>query len=160
MPNQLSALCEVAGAAVDRLALTPAESLHGAIATRVFNAVGPAATPTRFIHDGISRFVYRGLRTATRGTARATGLALRPLKDPGPFSNSLRGRHALGALNAILGDELELRQSELAIRMSIRQAAIDVPSTSLRTAFPNATGRVAILIHGLAGTEERWPPFF
>ena len=164
MANELSALCEVAGEAVDRLALTPAESLHGAIANRVFKAVGPASTPARVIHDGISRLVYRGVRTATRSTAKATGAVLRPLADPKPLSGSRRGRYALGALNALLGDELEGRQSELAITMSIRQAAADVPADDLRTAFPAATGRVAVLLHGLAETEEWWlrgtPPAF
>jgi pimeloyl-ACP methyl ester carboxylesterase len=164
MPNELSALCEVAGEAVDRLVLTPAESLHGAIANRVFKSVGPASAPTRIIHDGITRLVYRGLRTATRSTSKAAGAALRPLADPRPLSASRRGRHALGALNAIVGDELEGKQSELAIAMSIRLAATDVPTSDLETAFPAATGRVAVLLHGLAETEEWWlrgtPPAF
>lgn len=51
MANELSALVEAVGEAVDRLAITPAESLQSAVSRRVFRAVGPASTPTRFIHD-------------------------------------------------------------------------------------------------------------
>src|ERR1035437_10590831 len=52
MTNELSALVEAAGEAVERLAITPAESLHAAISRRVFRAVGPASPPTRTIQIG------------------------------------------------------------------------------------------------------------
>jgi pimeloyl-ACP methyl ester carboxylesterase len=161
MTNELSALVEAAGEAVDRLAITPAESLHAAISRRVFRAVGPASTPTRLIHDGITKVVYGTIRrtvTTAFGAAAATTRAAAGGADVRPLSRSRGGRIAVGAINALIGDQLDERGSDLAISMAIRQAAEDVPCerSALEHAFPTATARVAVFLHGLGETEERW----
>lgn len=161
MANELSALVEAAGDAVDRLAITPAESLHSAVSGRVFRAVGPASTPTRLIHDGIAKAVYWTMRrtiTGAFGAAAATTRAAAAGADVRPLSRSRGGRNAVAAINALIGDRLDESGSDLAIPMAIRHAAGDVPCqrSNLAQAFPAATSRVVVFLHGLAETEERW----
>ena len=64
----------------------------------------------------------------------------------------------MAVLNAILGDELADQGSPLAIQMAVRRARVDVAPDreSLEVAFPEATSKVAVFLHGLGETEESW----
>ena len=64
----------------------------------------------------------------------------------------------MAVLNAILGDELADQGSPLAIPMAVRRARADIVPRreSLKIAFPDATSKVAIFLHGLGETEESW----
>jgi pimeloyl-ACP methyl ester carboxylesterase len=75
-----------------------------------------------------------------------------------PFSRSRFGRNTVAAINAFIGDRLEESDNELAIKMSLRHAGADLvcDRRSLRLAYPNATGRIAVFLHGLLETEEWW----
>ena len=44
--------------------------MHAGIAGRVFTLIGPAATATRTVHDGISRAIYAGVDRGLRGVTR------------------------------------------------------------------------------------------
>jgi pimeloyl-ACP methyl ester carboxylesterase len=161
MPNELSALVEAAAEAVDLLGLTPAQSLHRAVARRAFGPQGPAAAPVRVLHDGIAGAVYGSLRAATAAAGAAAATAVRQASgdaDVRPLSRSHGGRVAISAINAVIGDRLDERGSDLAIPMSVRRHGEDVPCTpaELRRAHPRATGRVAVFLHGLLETEEWW----
>ena len=103
MAAELRALVEVAGEAVDRLALTPAESLHHAVAARVFRAVGPLAAPSRVIHDdffcGAAGWEGKShgpqprralLRRTLLVKGRSLSAVYEPLQDDRPISNSLQ----------------------------------------------------------------------
>ena len=160
MANELGALAEVAADAVDRLGITPVQTLHAAIAERVFTATGAPSAPTRAIHDGIAGAAYTLLRRATSGAAALAGTTLRERStaDARPISRSAGGRMAIAALNALTGDRLAQQGSDLAIGMAVRRAGHDLPLTpaALRRAFPRATGEVVVFLHGLAETEEWW----
>ena len=58
----------------------------------------------------------------------------------------------------MLGDELADQGSPLAIPMSIRKSRADVAPhhDDLAVAFPAATPKVAVFLHGLGETEESW----
>ena len=64
----------------------------------------------------------------------------------------------MAVLNATLGDELADQGSPLAIPMAVRCARSDVVPRreSLEVAFPEATSKVAVFLHGLGETEESW----
>ncbi|MHB8339859.1 MAG: hypothetical protein ACYDB7_01645, partial [Mycobacteriales bacterium] len=69
-------VAELAASTLDRLALAPAEQLHGAVAARAFRAVGPLGFPTRALHDRIAAGVYQSIRrglVALAPMARALG---------------------------------------------------------------------------------------
>ncbi len=161
MANELSALADAAGGVVDRLTLTPAQSLHVAIARRAFEPLGAAGAPARAVHDAISTTVYSAMRAAAQGTTLRAAAAVKAASgdaDVRSLSRSALGRLALGATNAIAGDHLDARGSDLAITMAIRRCGVDVAcvTPALHAAFPAATGRLAVFIHGLAETDEWW----
>jgi pimeloyl-ACP methyl ester carboxylesterase len=160
MANELSALVEVSGDAVDRLLIGTAESLHRAVAGRVFRGIGPLAAPTRFLHDGIARATYGAVRGVTGAATSASAYSIRLVTgaENRQLSTSRKGRAWISALNALMGDRLEERGSALAIPMSIRRQGADVPCEpeALRRAFRRPTARLAIFLHGLGESEERW----
>ena len=160
MANELVALAEVAADAVDKLAITPAQRLHEAIARRVFGST-PASDSSRVIHDGVALAAYSTLRLAVGGAAGLLGVAARALAPDAevrPLSRSPRGRFLVGALNGVRGDLLAATGSALAIEMAVRDDGADVACTrdAVRSAFPAATPRLAVFLHGLAETEEWW----
>jgi len=140
-------------------AISRVEDVHRAIAARAFTLTTPASLPARLVHDAISTGVYsviRGIDLAVGTTAsELVGLA------PGsrtPAGSTPRSNLALAVLNATIGDELAKQGSPLAIPMALRQARADVVPRrdALEAAFPNATSKLAVFIHGLGETEESW----
>jgi pimeloyl-ACP methyl ester carboxylesterase len=135
------------------------EQAHRAVAARMFAFTAPASLPPRVIHDIIATGVY----SLIRGTSLAAGIAASELA--GAVAGSLpqtgstpRSNLALAVLNAILGDELAEQRSPLAITMAVRRVRADVVlrRESVEVAFPEATSKVAVFLHGLGETEESW----
>jgi pimeloyl-ACP methyl ester carboxylesterase len=68
------------------------------------------------------------------------------------------GRVALAILNGAHGDLLQREAPALALGMTVRIDGRAVPpeTGALRKAFPGATGRLAVFLHGLTETEDSW----
>jgi pimeloyl-ACP methyl ester carboxylesterase len=135
--------------------------MHRAIARRTFKAIGPAALPARVAHDGISESVYGGLRAAGAGVAALARAGLRAAardRDLPRVSASARGSLAIGAINGIIGDELEETGSDIRIELALRHLRRDLPAepAALAAAYPAATGKVVLFVHGLMETDESW----
>jgi pimeloyl-ACP methyl ester carboxylesterase len=64
----------------------------------------------------------------------------------------------IGAVNGVLGGELDERRSPLAVRMSLRADGQLVTPTprGLAEAYPDATRRIVVFAHGLCETEDAW----
>ncbi len=140
-------------------AVSYVEQTHRAVAARTFAFAAPVSLPARVIHDLIATAVY----TLIRGTGLAAGTAASELV--GTAAGSLpsagttpRSNLALAVLNAIMGDELAEQGSPLAISMAVRRARADVvpDRASLEVAFPEATSKIAVFVHGLGENEESW----
>ena len=136
------------------------KSLHEGIAGRPFGVLGAAAAPVRVVHDGVARAVYGGVRGALRTAAHAgAAVAARGAEDAGPaLAAGPRSSIALAALNGLYGDHLDARGNGLALGMGFRHHGEDVDPTpaGLAAAFPDATSRVAVFVHGLGETDEAW----
>jgi triacylglycerol lipase len=65
---------------------------------------------------------------------------------------------SLSVLNAVVGDYLERRGNDLAIRMTLAHAGAPLPCQreALARAYPAATPRLAVFVHGLAMDESCW----
>ncbi len=137
-----------------------------AISGRVFRAVGPGAALVRPAHEGITRGVYAGLDIGTRTLGMIAGAAVdrhalrrraagRPLALP---SSTRPGAALIGAITGLTGDALEEQGSPLAQPMAVRLAGASVrlEPDAVAAAFPNATPRVAVFLHGLMETEFSW----
>jgi hypothetical protein len=135
------------------------EQVHLGIAQRAF-AHAPASTPVRVVHDGISKAVYAGVRGGLRGVAHAGGrLAASRAREDGPsLSAHPRAALALGALNGLYGNHVAQRAPALAFDMEIRRhgRAVALKADTVRAAFPDATSRIAVFVHGLGETDHAW----
>jgi PGAP1-like protein len=157
--EELRALGSLAGDAAAGIA-SQARGVHEGIAARVFGALGPPAAPVQMIHDQVSAGAYTAARSLTgalvKGGAAAASLARPP--DAPSLHDAPRGHLVVGAINGMWGDRLHREHSALdtpmAVRVGGRDAALD--ADGLRRAFPQATPRLAVFIHGLCETEDAW----
>jgi pimeloyl-ACP methyl ester carboxylesterase len=73
-----------------------------------------------------------------------------------------RAAGAIAALNGIYGDELYRRGNGLALSMQIRRHGkpVDMTAADIAAAFPAATSRLVMFVHGWCLTERSWrrPP--
>src|SRR5829696_9394621 len=132
-------------------------SIHQAVAGRVFRAVGPGAAVVRPVHEGITRGVYAGLGLGTRALGMAAQAAVG--RRDGPMLSTTPGGSALiAAVTGLRGDALEADGSPLCEPMSVRVGGAPVPlgPDALRDAFPDASPRVVVFVHGLMTTEFSW----
>ena len=119
----------------------------------------PATFPARVVHNGIATVVYAVIRAAGVATGLVTSELLGALAKAAPEARSTsRSNLALAIVNATLGDELAAQGSPLAIRMAVRLRREDVPPRRdvLKVAFPEATSKMAVFVHGLGENEESW----
>ena len=155
--DALSLLSEVA----DELVVKTVRDTHYAWADRVHGLVrrttGSTSKVPEAIHRGIAGAVYgglsAGLRVASRGLDTAAGTGAGPRLE-----GDARGRFLSAAVNGLIGDRLLRERPRLAIPMAVRHAGRDVvlDGDGLSAAFPRATGRVVVLLHGLCENEDAW----
>ncbi|QIG42176.1 alpha/beta hydrolase [Nocardioides anomalus] len=142
--DALSLLAEVG----DELVVRTVRDTHLAVLGR---------TPAGPLHRGITTTVYRGLTGSLSGASRAldrlaaTGVGPRLEADP-------RGRFVNAAVNGLIGDRLLRERPQMAIAMAVRRdgADVELETEALRKAFPQATGRLVLFLHGLCENESYW----
>lgn len=138
---------------------------HLSISGRSFDAIGPVATPIRLLHDGFTRGVYATVAGAHAVVPRVGALAAvvrshRRPEDPVEEEWSPGSARVLGALNGLKGDAIAVDYPGLAFPMALRDHVNggDVAPTraGLSAAYPEATDRVAVFVHGLCETDRSW----
>jgi pimeloyl-ACP methyl ester carboxylesterase len=138
------------------------EGVHGGVAARAFGLIGPAALPTRAVHDRVAGTIYGALRAAATGLGRgiAAAAALTVPASTQDLSRTPRGANLVGAVNGIVGDRLAEEGSGAAIRLAVRVDGRDLAldAGTVAAAYPGATGRVVVFLHGLCGSEHSWTP--
>jgi pimeloyl-ACP methyl ester carboxylesterase len=159
-PDEVRALTRLA---FEELSGIPAGigGIHMAVADRVFRWVGPAAAPARVVHDAVTGGVYGALRSGTHLLGRGVDGAAFALRGPvqaQPVSTTRRGSLAVGILNGLRGDTFERAGSPLHQPMAVRVEGgpVELERDALATAFPAATPRLAVFLHGLMETEFSW----
>ncbi len=145
----------------DELILGTARDTHLAIADRAFGLAHrgtlQATRVPQVIHDGVAGSVYASisavLRLAGAGLARVGALGVGPRLD-----DSAHGRAIQSAVNGLIGERLKDEHPHLALPMAVRVEGRDVPAerTHLAAAFPRATDRVVVFLHGLGEHEGYW----
>jgi pimeloyl-ACP methyl ester carboxylesterase len=157
--DALSLLSQVA----DELVVRTVRDTHVAWVDRVHGLLrrprGPGARPGpgERLHRGIADGVYAGLggglRAVSRGLGAAADHGVGPRLEADP-----RGRFLTAAVNGLIGDRLERERPRMAIPMAVRRDGADVAldAPSLAAAFPDASGRVVVFLHGLCESEAAW----
>jgi pimeloyl-ACP methyl ester carboxylesterase len=153
--DEVGALGRAAGDAADRLATTPAQGVHAAIADRIFGRLGAAALPARALHDGVSTAVYAGVRTGVAVGARAGAVVAKARgTDPEIVSRTRRGTKLQAIVNGLIGHELALESDPLAVNMGLWRDG--EPITTATAAPADPTGAIAVFVHGLFESERSW----
>jgi hypothetical protein len=131
------------------------ENLHHTIV----RGAGIVAAPTRGPAPGLTGLVYRAVRGSTRLVGKGLDLGLGGVARRWPVGDRNPQREAaLAALNGVFGDHLEASANPLAIDMRLRSdgVALDLSVDALAACFPQARGRVIVLIHGLCMNDLQW----
>jgi len=161
-PSLFDAL-SLASAAADELLLGAARDTHGAISKRLHGTVrlglGPLGAAPEVLHRGIATAVYSSIGLALRGSSR--GFDRLAAADLGPrLEETPRGRFVSSAVNGLIGDELLRDRPQLAIPLAVRHEGRNVDlhdgGAALVEAFPDATGRLVVFLHGLCENESYW----
>jgi pimeloyl-ACP methyl ester carboxylesterase len=159
--SDIRAVGDLAGEASSVLT-TLVRGMHAGVAGRVFDSIGPSAAPTRTIHDGLTRAIYTGVHRGLRGASRVAGVVAAEIwgneVDDALESRTDSAGAVLAALNGIYGDELTDHENPLAGAMVLRHGGKSVALTTddLAAAYPAATGRVVVFVHGWCLTEQSW----
>lgn len=132
-------------------------SINRAVAGRVFRAVGPGAALVRPVHEAVTRGVFTGVGLGTRAIGIATAVAVGRREGPA-LSTTPRGSALIAAVTGLRGDALEAEGSPLSEPMAARVGgeAVGLDPDSLREAFPEASSRVVVFVHGLMTNEFSW----
>jgi pimeloyl-ACP methyl ester carboxylesterase len=146
----------------DRVVARPIHHVHRALADRVFRLLGPVGAPVRVVHDAISE----GAHVAVRGSLRGVGVLAGVVASHRARGNehlwherSPIGSRLAAIAHGLVGDLAELAPA-LDLPLVVRQdgATIPVRRTNLAAAFPDATDRIAVFVHGLAEDDRIWDP--
>jgi pimeloyl-ACP methyl ester carboxylesterase len=158
--GEIRAVGDLAGEA-SSLVTTLVRGMHAGIAGRVFGSIGSPSAPTRLIHDGLTRAIYTGVDRGIRGATQAAGAVAAEIWGD-DYDEALESRPTsaavIAAVNGLYGDELTDRDNPLAGAMAIRHRGKVVAPTAdgLAAAFPSATERVVVFVHGWCLTERSW----
>lgn len=145
---------------LDEAVLSTVRDVHGAIGRRV-RGVADVVSGHRTAYadrgSGLSGSVYAGIGCGLRGVSRGLRAVDRAGLVP-PLEETARGRFVLSAVSGIFGDRIVERHPELAFDLAVRRHARDVALTSegLAAAYPEATGSLVVLAHGLSESDTAW----
>ncbi len=131
------------------------EALHHNIA----RVAPPLGKPGRGRTRGITGLVYSAVRGITGfvGLGVDAGLA-RLVPALGAKASTAERDAMLSALNGVLGDHLAGTGNPLAIPMRLRRGGrpLVLERAALAAAIPEATPRIAVLVHGLCLDDRQW----
>ncbi len=131
------------------------EAMHHNIA----RVPGISSASTQGRTRGITGLVYRSIRSMTVLVGQGIDAMLAQLVPLFSEGNSWPGRDpVLAALNGVLGDYLLSQESPLAIDMRLRRDGqpLELDKQALTAAIPRPTGKVLLLVHGLAMSDLQW----
>lgn len=147
--------------ATERL-VAPVEGVHRAIAARWFALAGERAAPVAKAYQAATAGVYGSVRLAGALVGGALGVGAGVMAWHGPVRPILESNLGSGfqaAINGLWGDALADRKSHFSIELGLRDTdgrSIATDVGALDAAFPSATNRLAVLLHGLGETERCW----
>ena len=163
-PGLLDAL-SLAVQVVDDLAVSTVRDTHLAVVDRVHRVLDPALGPGSSIpgrtHRAIASGVYAGLAAGLRVAGRGLDAAAAAGLDRGAgrsLDDHRGGRLLRAGVNGLIGDRLAEERPVWAIPMAARVGGRDVELTDdgVRAAYPRATGRLVVFLHGLCEDESSW----
>ena len=134
--------------------------VHGAVAGRVHRVTDKVAGGTTIghrLHDGISKVVYTSISAEPEGLGQGAD-AGRPGGDRRRARGHRPGRFVRAAINGLIGDRLRDEGSRFSFDIGVRVDGRDVVADrdGLAAAYPDATDKVVVFVHGLSENEAYW----
>lgn len=129
--------------------------MHGAVAERVFGALGPLGTPSRAVHDAVSDRVHAVVRAALGGAGRVGGSLAGQVPDEVVLA-SPRGRTVVGVVLGLIGDHVREVEPDLAWPSVLVHDGEVVASSRDPVVDPTGADELVVLLHGLCETELAW----
>ena len=161
MPTKPAALSLSDVLGLGQLAADAAHGLTGVVEhmhTSILDTSGLAPL-AQGLTGGVTRLVYGGVRGAFRLTGKGLGGAAALVGSNSDNQPVSRGREiALAILNGVVGDHLADTANPLALNMRFRRDGrpLTLEKQALAEAFPDATGKLAVLLHGLCMSDLQW----
>ncbi|MBY6684132.1 alpha/beta hydrolase [Rhodococcus sp. BP-149] len=158
--NEVAGAADVVATAIDILS-RPVQGTHRAINDVVFGVLGRSAAPVRILNEGIADLVYEAVRGGGVAAAEAVTAVSRLLPEDRvshAVTSTAAGSVVVGAVNGLLGDRLAAEGNDLTVELGPHheRRIVGNDTAMLTTAYPKATGHVAVLVHGLGETEQAW----
>ncbi|HZU46128.1 MAG TPA: alpha/beta fold hydrolase [Mycobacterium sp.] len=158
--QEIRSLGDLAGEG-SRVVTAFVRDMHDGISRRVFGAIGPAAKPVQVIHDTIAGMTYYAVDRAVRASLDGAGAVAAEVygrDEDDTVQSHLPIARVVAALNGIYGDELVNRGNKFGLSLQIRRNGkpVELTAASIATAFPRATDRMVVFIHGWCLTERSW----
>lgn len=141
------------------------EEFHQAIAALPFKAIPPlpGVAEGKTAHDGITLGVYAAVRGIGGALFKGAELALKSAEGRLPASQSQRPLTPIrddlvSAISGLVGDHLAQERNPLRPKLGFYRQGQRLPLTTaaLAAAYPEASGKLAIFIHGLCCNESTW----
>ena len=134
---------------VERI-VEPVEGMHRTIAGHWVTRLGPASRTAEAYHGGTSSLIYGLVQVGA--TVLGAGL------DTAMTGNPRTAESIQAFVNGLWGDRLDRLHDDLATPMGLFDGdGTPVPiGPGVAAAFPEASGRLVVLVHGLARTERSW----
>jgi pimeloyl-ACP methyl ester carboxylesterase len=146
----------VAGVA-DRVIAGTVQDMHRAISDGTFRWLGPVGAPVKHVYDAVTDRVYGTVRAGLRGAGEIAAVAADVFGSDqvAPSPVALKAR---AIAHGVVSDELIALAPELDLDLTFRREGLEVGTdpAGLRATYPDATGRVAVFVHGLVDTEGVW----
>lgn len=127
--------------------IKPIEGMHLAIANQWFRRLGPGAEPVRIVHDSVLSIAYATIRIANVSAGAIVDLTY--------AAGERQTARAHAVVNGLWGD-LGQRGESIEVEMGLRnrQGESVAVGPNLSKYFPEPSGHLVILLHGLFDTER------
>ena len=113
------------------------------------------------VHDALAVVVYDKVRSGVMAGGAAVGSVARLAGVPLPVTTVVESgamQRAVGMANGAFGEHAGSRGGAIPAAMTVRlnHRRVGLDRGSLAAAYPSATGRVVVFLHGLVETERSW----
>ncbi len=151
----LADAAHLAAGYADRLLVGTTREVHRAIAGRFLTLTRQRHTPIGRLYDAFTGGIYGGVGLATRALG---GVGMLGVGTSTRLDDGARGRRMRAIVNGLGGDLLRDHGDPAAISAAFRLHGRDLELShgSLQAAYPEATERIVVFVHGLCEDDACW----
>jgi pimeloyl-ACP methyl ester carboxylesterase len=155
--SDIQAWSRLTAAVAEQAILPTVYGMHRVISDGAFRWVGPLGRPVKRLYDRVVADAYEATSLGLRAAGEVGAIVASHVGDDGsqPSALTLKGR---AIAHGVLAEELLTDNPTLAVEVTLRvdgrEVAVD--RASLQAAFPAASSRVFVFVHGLVDSEAVW----